>query len=197
MKKLFRFIKTTIKGGIWFLIPLVVLMVVLDKAHQITSKIVVPIAHLIPVNSILGLDEPRVLAVVAIVLFSFLAGLLAKTRTAHKFIDWLEAALLSNLPGYEFMRSFGDNLVGLEDDGDHQVVLARIEEAWQIGVLIETLENGYHAVFVPDAPRPWSGSVYLMTEDRFKRLDVSLPAALKCVRRLGHGSKELFAGRLP
>jgi len=196
MKRLVRFIENTIRGGIWFLIPLVVLMVILDKAHQITSKVVAPIADLIPVDSILGLDEPRVLAVVAIVLFSFLAGLLAKTRTAHKFIDWLEAALLSNLPGYEFMKRFGDNLVGLEDDGDHQVVLARIEEAWQIGVLIETLENGYHAVFVPDAPRPWSGSVYLMTEDRFKRLDVSFPAALKCVRRLGHGSKELFSGRL-
>ena len=197
MKRLVRFIENTIRGSIWFLIPLVVLMVILDKAHQITSKVVAPIADLIPVDSILGLDEPRVLAAVAIVLFCFLAGLLAKTRTAHKSIDWLEAALLSNLPGYEFMRSFGDNLVGLEDDGDHQVVLARIEEAWQIGVLIETLENGYHAVFVPDAPRPWSGSVYLMTEDRFKRLDVSLPAALKCVRRLGHGSKELFSGRLP
>ena len=197
MKRLVRFIEDTIRGSIWFLIPLVVLIIILDKAHQITSKVVAPIADLIPVDSILGLDEPRVLAAVAIVLFCFLAGLLAKTRTAHKSIDWLEAALLSNLPGYEFMRSFSDNLVGLEDDGDHQVVLARIEEAWQIGVLIETLENGYHAVFVPDAPRPWSGSVYLMTEDRFKRLDVSLPAALKCVRRLGHGSKELFSGRLP
>lgn len=197
MKRLVRFIENTIRGGIWFLIPLVVLMVILDKAHQITSKVVGPIADLIPVDSILGLDEPRFLAVVAIVLFSFLAGLLSKTRTAHKFIDWLEAALLSNLPGYEFMRRLGDNLVGLEDDRNHQVVLARIEEAWQIGFLIETLENGYHAVFVPDAPRPWSGSVYLMTEDRFKRLDVSLPAALKCVRRLGHGSKELFSGRLP
>ncbi len=69
MKKLFRFIKTTIKGSVWFLIPLVVLMVVLDKAHQIASKIVAPIAGLIPVDSILGLGEPRVLAVVAIVLF--------------------------------------------------------------------------------------------------------------------------------
>ena len=148
MKKLVRFIKTTIKGGIWFLIPLVVLMVVLDKAHQISSKIVTPIAHLIPVDSILGLSVPRVLAVVAIVLFCFLAGLLAKTRTARKSIDWLEATLLSNLPGYEFMRSIGANLVGLEDDGNHQVVLARIEEAWQIGFLMETLENGHHAVFV-------------------------------------------------
>ena len=197
MKRLVRFIESTIRGSIWFLIPLVVLLVILDKAHQITSKVVAPIAHLVPVDSILGLHEPRALAVVAIVLFCFLAGLLAKTRTAHKSIDWLEATLLSNLPGYEFMRRFGDNLVGLEDDGSHQVVLARIEEAWQIGFLMETLENGYHAVFVPDAPRPWSGSVYLMTEDRFKRLDVSLPAALKCVRRLGYGSKELFSGRLP
>ncbi len=197
MKKLVGFIKTTIKGGIWFLIPLVVLMVVLDKAHQISSKIVTPIAHLIPVDSILGLSVSRALAVVAIVLFCFLAGLLSKTRTARQSIDWLEAMLLSNLPGYEFMKSIGAGLVGLEDDGKHHVVLAQIEEAWQIGFLMETLENGYHAVFVPDAPHPWSGSVYLMTEDRFRRLDVSLPAALKCIRRLGHGYKELFAGLLP
>ena len=197
MKRLVRFIESTIRGSIWFLIPLVVLLVILDKAHQITSKIVTPIAHLIPVDSILGLGVPRVLAVVAIVLFCFLAGFLAKIRTARKSIDWLEATLLSNLPGYEFMKSIGANLVGLEDDGNHQVVLARIEEAWQIGFLMETLENGHHAVFVPDAPRPWSGSVYLMTEDRFKRLDVSLPAALKCLRRFGHGYRELFDGRLP
>jgi len=198
MKKLARFMKTTIKGGIWVLIPLVVLMVVLDKAHQLASKIVAPLAHLIPLDSILGLGVARFLAVVAIVFFCFLAGLLAKTQIVRRSIDWLEATVLSNLPGYEYLKRIGADLAGLEDEKNHPVVLARIEEAWQIGFLVETLENGYHAVFVPDAPRPWAGgSVYLMTEDRFKRLDVSLPAALKCVRRIGHGSKELFTGRLP
>jgi uncharacterized membrane protein len=131
----------------------------MEADHQIASKIVTPIAHLIPVDSILGLGELWVLAVVAIVLFCFLTGLVAKTRTARKSVDWLEATLLSNLPGYEFMKRFGANMVGLEDDGNHQVVLAQIGEAWQIGFLMETLESGYHAVFVPDAPRPWSGSV--------------------------------------
>jgi len=194
MKKLLLFLKATIIGGIWFLIPLIVLAIILSKAHQITTKIVTPVADLIPIHSIIGMAVPKVLAIVAIVLFCFLAGILARAKHAKKVIDWLEATLLSNLPGYDFMKSMGANLIGLEQGGKQEVVLARIEDALQIGFIRETLENGLYAVFVPDAPNPWSGSVYFMTEDRFKRLKISSKEALKCLRRLGLGATELLKG---
>jgi uncharacterized membrane protein len=196
MNKFFIFLKTTLKGGVWFLFPLVVLIVVIGKAHEITIKIVAPLADLIPVHSILGVGLARVLAVVALVFFCFLAGLLSKTKMARKTVGWLESTFLTKLPGYDLLKRIGSSLIGIEDDGTHPVVLARIEDSWQIGYLMETLDNGLYAVFVPDAPIPWSGSLYFMTEDRFKRLDISMPGAQQCIRRLGHGAKELFGLKL-
>jgi uncharacterized membrane protein len=39
------------------------------------------------------------------------------------------------------------------------VVLARIEDSWQIAFLVERLEGGHVAVFMPGVPNPLSGSV--------------------------------------
>jgi uncharacterized membrane protein len=77
-----------------------------------------------------------------------------------------------------------------------QVVLARIEDSWQVGLLVERIDETHSAVFVPGAPDPKSGSIYLMTDDRFKAIDVRIPQAMKWIKGLGIGSRELFAGRL-
>ncbi len=47
-----------------------------------------------------------------------------------------------------------------------------------------------------DAPNPLSGSVYLMTEEKIKPLDVPPASAIKCLKRLGIGAGELTRGRL-
>ena len=86
----------------------------------------------------------------------------------------------------------GESLLGVEDEPVPQVVLARIEDAWQIAFLVERLEDGHLAVFVPGAPNPQSGSVYLMTEDRIKPAGIPPAVALKCLTRLGAGSSGLL-----
>jgi hypothetical protein len=40
------------------------------------------------------------------------------------------------------------------------------------------------------------GAVYLMTEDRFQRVDISRVEAVKCLRRLGLGANQLLGRRI-
>jgi hypothetical protein len=87
-------------------------------------------------------------------------------------------------------------MLGVEKQTGQQVVLARIEDAWQIAFLVERLEGGHVAVFVPGAPNPLSGSVYFMTQDRIKAVDIPASGAMKCLRRVGAGSKALLRGLL-
>lgn len=195
MNRFVGFVKTTVKGGVWFLFPFIVLVIVLGKAQEITVRFVEPLAKRIPVHSVLGMGLVRVLAVVILLLVCFIAGLFSKTQTARTISDWLEKNFLTKLPGYDFFKSIGANLLHLEKAGSRPVVLARIEDAWQIGYITEELDNGLFAVFIPDAPMPFSGSLYFMTEDRFQRLKISIPEAQQCLRRLGHGSKDLFPGQ--
>jgi uncharacterized membrane protein len=196
MRALGEFIRTTLIGGILFLLPIVVLIVVLGKAQDVSSRIVAPVAERMPVLFVGGVAVAKILAIVVIALFCFFAGLFARTRLAKRSVGWLERGLLSKLPGYDFFKGISESLVGFETDHAHEVVLARIEEAWQIGFLMERVENDHYAVFVPGAPSIWSGSVYFMTDARFQRIHISRAEAMKCLRQLGEGTNKLLAGKI-
>jgi uncharacterized membrane protein len=194
MKKILQFLRTTLVGGLLFLVPIVVLMIVLGKALALAHKIMDPLAKHLPVESVIGLRTPMLLAGGVIVLFCFLAGFFARTVLARKIVSGLEVAVLSNVPGYEFLKRMSESMLGVEKDGAYPVVLARFDDASQIGFQIEALENGIVVVFVPGVPNPNEGEVYLMTPDRVSPVAVPPARALKCLKRLGAGTNALLRG---
>ena len=194
MKNLLQFLRTTLVGGILFLVPVVVLVMILGKALAVAHRLVDPLAAHLPVESVIGLRTPMLLAIALIVLFCFLAGFLARTALAQKTVAGLEAAALSNLPGYEFLKRVGESLLGVEKPGTYPVVLARFDDAWQLGFQVERLENGLVAVFIPGVPQANSGEVYWMRPDRVSPIEVPPASALKCLKRLGAGSNTLLRG---
>ena len=197
MKSLTAFLKMTIVGGALYLIPIVLILIVLGKLHGMTTKVVAPLAQGLELHDIGGVNAARALAIVAVVLLCFLAGLFARTAVAQQLVGWLERAILSNLPGYSLVSSLGADVAGTGDEQSHmQVVLAQIEDCWQVGLLVERIDESTSAIFVPGASDPKSGSIYLMTDHRFKAIDLRIPQAMKRIKGPGVGSRELFAGRL-
>jgi uncharacterized membrane protein len=196
MKSLLRFFRTTLAGGILFLLPLILIAVLIGKAVGIAHKVVGPLAEQLPVKSLFGLETPKLLAVFLLVLFCFLAGVMARVALAQKAVSWLESAVLCHLPGYEFVKGMSRNLLATEEEQKYQIVLARIEDAWQFAILIEAMDNGHAAIYVPGSPNPQSGTVYFMSADRYKVLDVPPSSVLKCLKRYGLGANELI-GSLP
>jgi uncharacterized membrane protein len=194
MKRILQLMRTTLVGGLLFLVPITVLGIVLGKALALGHKLVGPLAARIPVQSVIGLRTPALLAISLIVFFCFLAGLFARSALAQKIVRGLEAAVLSNVPGYEFLKSVGESMLGVEKKSAYETVLARIEDAWQMGFLVERIEGGHVAVFVPGAPNPYSGSLFFLPEDRIKPAHIPPAAALKCLKRLGAGSNVLLRG---
>ena len=100
MKGFLHFFRTTLVGGILFLVPIVVLIIVLNKALAIAHKLVDPIAARLPFESLIGLCTPHVLAITLLLIFCFVAGLFARTALAKRSVNWLESAVLSNVPRY-------------------------------------------------------------------------------------------------
>ena len=195
MKSLTAFLKATIVGGALYLVPIVLILIVLGKVQTVTVKLVAPITAALELHDVGGIGLARLLGIALIILACFAAGLFARTRVAQQFVGWLERAILSNLPGYRMISTLGADAVGA-GHSDVKVVLARIEDAWQLALLVERVDATNAAVFVPGAPDPKSGSVYLLTDDRLKVVDVPLHEAMKCIKGLGVGSKALLAGRL-
>ena len=182
-----KFLKTTLAGGLLFLLPLVILVAIVDKALPIAHRLVGPLAEHLPFDSVVGVGAPAVLAVVLVIVFCFSAGLLARTKLARRIVLSLETSVLSNIPGYDLVKNVSQDLLGVEEDARFSPVLVRFDEAWQIGFQIEVLDGGLVTVFIPDVPNPRSGAVFFVTADRVRAAGMPFSAAIRCLKRAGIG----------
>lgn len=196
MRQKFNFIKEMLIGGILFFIPLIILVVILQKAFQIAAVIVKPIIKLLNVTQIFGIGVEIIISIAIILFIIYIGGLISKTAKAKKMVGRLEDALLSKVPGYDMIKNMGESFVGIEENTSFQTVLARIEDAWQLAFLIEEIEGKQYAVYVPGAPNPMSGSVYILEKARIKKTTIPMKSAMKCLHRLGAGSNELVKNYL-
>mgnify|MGYP007054701099 CR=1 FL=1 len=60
-------------------------------------------------------------------------------------------------------------------------VLASIEDAWVPAFVMEEHRSGLLTVFVPSVPTAAAGSIYLLPEDRVRRLDVPVTSMLSVI----------------
>jgi len=188
MRALREFVKTTIVGGLLFLVPVILLLVILTKAMQLVGKIAAPIAARFPVHEIAGVAFASVVAALLIVLLAFLAGLAARTDTGRAVMRWFEESLLGGLPQYRMMKTMAEGLANIEGASGIKPALVSIEGGWQIGYVLEEMHAGWVAVFLPQAPTPMSGNVMYMPSERVRLLDMPIGEAMMLVKRLGVGS---------
>ena len=196
MKRILDFIKSMLIGGVLFFIPLIILIVILQKAFQLAAVLVIPIIKLLNVQNIFGIGIEIIIAIAIILFILYSGGLIAKTSAAKKAVRKMEVAVLSKVPGYEMIKNMGESFVGFEGNTSISTVLARIEDAWQFAFLIEEIEGEQYAVYIPGAPNPMSGSVYLLEKDRIKKTDIPMKSVMKCMRGLGTGSNGLVKNYL-
>ena len=190
------FFKATIVGGILFMVPLILMVVVLQKALGLVRKIVVPLAKYFPERTFLGVGMTTILSIAVIVLLCFLFGLVARTAAGRKVRDWLEFTIMGKLPGYALVKGVIQGATGLENEEDVTIALVRIEDAWQIGFVVEVHSDGHRTVYLPGVPNPASGSIFYITEDRIRPIDAKMGQMLTVIRHLGIGSKDLLKGKL-
>jgi len=97
------FLKTTVVGGIVFLVPIIVAVIILGKAFGIMTKLAAPLGKWIQVDRFGGVALADLLAVVVIVGVCFVAGLIARNSRVTRAVESLESNALSSFPGGLFV----------------------------------------------------------------------------------------------
>lgn len=190
-----KFLKTTIIGGLVFLLPAVLVLLILSKAMFAAQAIAAPLAERLPRIALFGLGTVSLIAILLLMLVCFVAGIFARTGLGQKTRSWVDNSIVATIPAYQVLRSMAEGMAEIEASANVRSALARIEDAWQPALVLEELENGLLTVFVPQAPTPMSGSVFYLTTDRVKMLDVPISRVLLCIRRMGLGSRAMLRGR--
>jgi uncharacterized membrane protein len=194
MKALTSFFKTTLIGGLLFLIPLGVIIVVLKHVMQIATKVAAPLAAHFPVSQFAGVTAVTLLAALVLLLIAFIAGLLAGTRLGRRMSSWFEESILGGLPQYRMAKSMAEGFTQIESGTGMHPVLVRTDEGWQLAYRLEELPGDWVAVFLPQAPTPMSGDVVYVPAHRIRALPFGMPVAMKLVKSLGVGSAQALQG---
>jgi uncharacterized membrane protein len=194
MNKLLGFIRTTLVGGLLFLVPIIVLAFVIGKAMSVAHRVVPLFEKPIESMQLGNVLTPEVFAALLVVLFCFAAGLFARTAPAKGIAGFLDSRILINIPGYALFRSMSGGSAGIESFAHQPVLVAIEDEAWQLAFVVEKLSTGRIAVYVPGVPEAKSGSLYFLAPDRVKPADISPAAAFQVLRRMGVGSSQLLEG---
>ena len=194
MKKLFGFIKTTAIGGIVFLVPVILFIIIFIKAFEILAILAKPFADVIPIDTVAGFAVANVITIISIVLLCFFAGLLARTEISAKFLNWLESTILNKVPIYAFIKGLTENVAGIQSNKGLKAVLLKFDDKSQIGLEVERINDTLVAVFLPGSPNPWAGVSLVMHTDRVEPLDISIATALQQATDFGQGARRILAG---
>jgi uncharacterized membrane protein len=193
MKTVALFVRSTILGGVFFLAPIIVLIVILAKAFGFAKKGVHAVVAHVPLVSDLRVSVATALSIAVIALVCLLAGLIAQTLIGQRLVGALESSVLSKIPAYEYLKQESASALGVAEIGELPVVFVPMEGGWQLGVQTETLSNGLVSIFVPGAPNPHSGSVFFFPVEVVRPAGIKLAAGLNCLRRCGAGASALGA----
>jgi len=196
LRRLLSFLKSTLVGGILFLVPVVALVFVIGQAAAFVYQIVHPLVDWLPVRNVSTVSLAVLIAILLLVLICFLAGLVARMAISQWFVGTLERLILTFIPSYGLMKSMGQGWVGVSGEEPHQPVLVRFDDFQQIGFRMDTLADGRAVIFVPNVPTPWSGSLMLIAADRIEPLPFTTKQAIDCLMRLGANTNRLLKAPL-
>ena len=136
--------------------------------------------------------HPVVMAVILLVLLCLLVGFLVRSAPGRRARRALEAVLFEKLPGYRVVRAFsGEGPFAEVESRPMRPALALIEDGQCPALVMDEFADGRLVVFVPGAPAPMSGALYIFTPDRVTYLDVPLLTFMKAVSSWGLGLRDL------
>lgn len=185
MKKL---LITTAIGGVLFLIPLVIIVVVVGKAFSIMKQVAVPLQQFIPIETIAGIGIIEILAIVMLFLFSMLVGIFARSKPANVFYEKVDSVIIELIPGYAWTKTVISNFAGTGAIGEFIPVLVHFDDQTQIAFELERAANGQVVVFIPGAPDAKSGAVAYVDVERVQSTDATFLEINKSLKHMGRGA---------
>lgn len=187
-----KLIRTTVTGAVVFLLPIGILAFFVGKILTAAQKVVEPISEQLPVKTVAGVSAAILVALIGIIVVSFLAGLFAQSRAARGVVGQIETHFLGRLPVYGLLKSLSNEVVAPGETSDHPVVLVRFDDAWQVGILMgSTLEGSHSVVFMMDSPTPQAGAVMIVGAERVRVTDIPLTKAFAALSSRGFGLGEM------
>lgn len=193
MKTLIKFVKTTVIGGIVVIIPIAVITIVMADFFSKMVTITTPLTAKMPFGVFANTILASFFVVLFILLIFFIAGLLLNTFWGKSAKNWMEKNFFEHIPMYTTLKDLTNSVVGIESS-NFPVVEIDVHSSGVsvLGVVVEEIVDGRLMVFTPFSPLISVGQLYIVSKDRVKELNASIPDAINCISKMGLEADKIF-----
>jgi uncharacterized membrane protein len=184
------FLKTTLLGGLFLLLPIMLLWVGLQEIGGLLVAMATPIADMLPGQMFEDLFAPGVIALVLIVAASFVLGLAAKAIWLRNIGRLFERSVLYKIPMYRMLKVISGALI--DYDGSH-VDAALVKDETGGGdpcYVIEKHADGRATVMLPWSPASFAGSIKVVQQSQLEILPCTLDEFSRSLSQIGVGVEE-------
>ncbi len=194
MRRLAAFLKATTLGGLFVVLPLIVVVALLTKAAMDVRNAAQSLVEKLAGHESEAAHFPILFAVLILVALSFAFGLVMISRRGQAAGDWFERTLLFRLPGYAAMKALVGGLADANRDGALKPGLLTTDPGIECFVLvIEDHGDGRLTVFIPGSPNPGSGNVQIVRKNLVRMLNVRITNVSSALQQWGMGSAKVLA----
>jgi uncharacterized membrane protein len=184
------FLKTTLLGGLFLLLPIMLLWVGLQEIGGLLVAMATPIADMLPGKMFEDLVAPGVIALVLIVAASFVLGLAAKATWLRDLGRKFESSVLYKVPMYRMLKVVSGALI--DYDGSH-VDAALVKDEMGGGdpcYVMEKHADGRATVLLPWSPASFAGSIKVVQQSQLEILPCTLDEFSRSLSQIGVGVEE-------
>ncbi len=196
MQRITNFLKTSALGGLFVLLPLLLFYLLVSEALQAIVALATPIADLFPKGWFDRVEAPVAVAVILILVASFVFGVMLQSATLTRLGRRIESSVLGKLPMYSAIRRLTRGLAGADNtDRFRPALLISTGKQREIVYVIEDRGDGQMTILVPWAPTPFAGSLKIVDSNQIEILDVELSDVTRVLSHWGVGMSELISDR--
>ena len=190
-----EFFKTTILGGLFALLPILLFFLLLGEILGLVVGLATPIANLFPKGTFDQAKFPILLALILIVGASFLIGVCMRSSAGKRFWSWVEDNTIGRLPLYNALKTIFSGFTGKEGQASFKPALLKSSGGEELAYLVEDHGNGRATIMIPWSPTPFAGSIKIVDMEMVQLLDTNLGDFTMVLSHWGVGTRNLSAKR--
>jgi uncharacterized membrane protein len=194
MNKIIEFLKTTILGGLFVLLPIIILYLALGKVTGVLVALATPFADLFFPGRFDDTQFPVLVSIILLIGVSFVLGLFMLSELSLRFGNWIDRTILGKLAIYNAIKSLTKGFADSQAETSFKPALLKSADGIKEFVyIVEDHGDDNLTVMIPWTPTPFTGTIKIVPKDHVEPLDVKMGKLTEALSQWGIGAKDILS----
>ncbi len=191
---LMNFVKTSLLGGLFVLLPLMLLWIGIREIADLLAAMATPIADLLagffPGGFFDNLRAPGAVAFLLIAGVSLVLGVAARSEWISSLGRRFESAVLFKVPMYRMLKIISSALIDTDSSDVDAALLLDGSGGGDPCYVIEKHADGRATILIPWSPASFAGSIKVVQQSNLEILHCSIDEYSRAISQIGVGVEE-------